>query len=191
MKPLVAIVGRPNVGKSTLFNRLVGQRQAIVEDIPGTTRDRIYGDADWAGREFTVVDTGGIAFDLADDFSAMIEEQARQAMTEAARNVQTAEITTAVRSVQLDNVRVREGDYIGIVNGDLVIAGQDREHVFDETLKRMHIEQLEIVTLYYGEGVTQQVAEEAARRIKSRYSHLEIQVVNGGQAHYAYIISAE
>jgi GTP-binding protein len=83
LKPLVAIVGRPNVGKSTLFNRLVGQRQAIVEDIPGTTRDRIYGDADWAGREFTVVDTGGIAFDLADDFSAMIEEQARQAMTEA------------------------------------------------------------------------------------------------------------
>ncbi|HLG74601.1 MAG TPA: ribosome biogenesis GTPase Der [Chloroflexota bacterium] len=83
MKPVVAIVGRPNVGKSTLFNRLVGQRQAIVEDIPGTTRDRIYGDADWAGREFTVVDTGGIAFDLADDFSAMIEEQARQAMEEA------------------------------------------------------------------------------------------------------------
>lgn len=83
MKPLVAIVGRPNVGKSTLFNRLVGERRAIVLDTPGVTRDRNYGDADWLGRYFTVIDTGGFEPDAQATIPAQMREQALLAVEEA------------------------------------------------------------------------------------------------------------
>ncbi|MBC8447207.1 MAG: ribosome biogenesis GTPase Der [Chloroflexi bacterium] len=72
-RPIVALVGRPNVGKSALFNRLIGHRQAIVEDLPGTTRDRLYGDSEWAGVDFTVVDTGGL------DIAASDPQQPKEA----------------------------------------------------------------------------------------------------------------
>ena len=81
--PLVAIIGRPNVGKSTLFNRLVGRRQAIVDNRPGVTRDRNYGVGEWVGRRFALVDTGG--FDLFDgeNMAVRIREQAEEALREA------------------------------------------------------------------------------------------------------------
>jgi GTP-binding protein len=81
--PVVAIVGRPNVGKSTLFNRLVGERVAIVEDIPGTTRDRVYGTGEWNGRRFTLVDTGGLELEPGTHIEARVQDQARVAIEEA------------------------------------------------------------------------------------------------------------
>ena len=79
----IAIVGRPNVGKSTLFNRLIGGRRAIVDDKPGVTRDRIYGSFDWRGRQFTVIDTGGFVPDSQNVFERAIREQAQYAVDEA------------------------------------------------------------------------------------------------------------
>jgi GTPase len=83
MKPIIAIVGRPNVGKSTLFNRLVGTRQAIVDPTPGVTRDRLYADAEWRGRAFTLVDTGGFEPLLEEEIPCKVREQAEQAIREA------------------------------------------------------------------------------------------------------------
>ena len=100
--PLIAIVGRPNVGKSTLFNRLTGSRRAIVGDEPGITRDRIYGTAEWRGREFRVVDTGGIIPEEKELIPSEIFRQARVALEEAAAIVM-------------------------VVDGRSEIAGPDRE----------------------------------------------------------------
>jgi len=82
-RPLVAVVGRPNVGKSTLFNRLIGHRVAIVEDTPGITRDRLYHNVDWRGIEFTVIDTGGIILNETDPLAVQVRAQAEIAMEEA------------------------------------------------------------------------------------------------------------
>ncbi|NPA91077.1 MAG: ribosome biogenesis GTPase Der [Chloroflexi bacterium] len=113
-KPIVALVGRPNVGKSTLFNRLIGQKWAIVEDKPGTTRDRIYGDVVWGDREFTLVDTGGLeiiphtrdgrpkARPLAEDsrdFIHEMQEQVNTALREADVIVLVTDVTDGVTPV--------------------------------------------------------------------------------------------
>ncbi|MFA7266507.1 MAG: GTPase, partial [Candidatus Nanopelagicales bacterium] len=80
--PVVAIVGRPNVGKSTLVNRIIGRRAAVVEDIPGVTRDRVRYDAEWSGRRFSIIDTGG--WDLrSKGLASQVSEQARRAAIDA------------------------------------------------------------------------------------------------------------
>ena len=82
-KPIVAIVGRPNVGKSTLFNVLANERISIVEDIPGVTRDRLYATTEWLDREFVIIDTGGIEIANTDKIAVSIREQAQIAIREA------------------------------------------------------------------------------------------------------------
>ena len=83
MPPIVAIIGRPNVGKSVLFNRILGRRDAIVHDTPGITRDRHYAEADWFGKKFTIVDTGGLVPDSDEPMESAIERQAQMAVNEA------------------------------------------------------------------------------------------------------------
>ncbi|MCI2056877.1 MAG: ribosome biogenesis GTPase Der [Oscillibacter sp.] len=96
MKPIVAIVGRPNVGKSMLFNKLIGQRLSIVEDTPGVTRDRIYGETDWCGRSFTLIDTGGIEPRTDDQILSFMREQAQIAIDHATVIVFLTDIRTGV-----------------------------------------------------------------------------------------------
>ena len=101
-KPLIAIVGRPNVGKSHLFNKLAGRRISIVEDTPGVTRDRLYADAEWRGRTFTMVDTGGIEPSTDDEMLLFMREQARIAIDTADVIVLVTDIRTGVTAADMD-----------------------------------------------------------------------------------------
>ncbi|HTJ87558.1 MAG TPA: GTPase, partial [Terriglobales bacterium] len=104
--PLIAIVGRPNVGKSTLFNRLVGSRRAIVGDEPGITRDRLYGNSHWLGHDFRIVDTGGILPEDKDFIPAEIFRQARVALDEAAAVVMVVDGRTELAGPDLELARL-------------------------------------------------------------------------------------
>ena len=96
-KPIVAIVGRENVGKSTLFNRIIGARHAIVEDTPGITRDRLYRDAEWLDREFTLIDTGGIKFNSAEGvIYGKVKQQAELAIEEASVIILVVDISAGL-----------------------------------------------------------------------------------------------
>ena len=101
-KPLVAIVGRPNVGKSLLFNRLCGQRLSIVEDTPGVTRDRLYAECEWVGRRFDIVDTGGIEPNTDNEILLFMREQAELAIRAADVIVLVTEIGTGVTAADQD-----------------------------------------------------------------------------------------
>jgi len=105
-KPLVALVGRQNVGKSTLFNRVVGRRQAIVEDLPGTTRDRLYADAEWQGRVFTLVDTGGLVLGSDDDLLNRVRAQAQQAAADADVIVLVTDVLDGVTAADEEIVEI-------------------------------------------------------------------------------------
>lgn len=101
-KPIVAVVGRPNVGKSTLFNKLIGQRLSIVDDTPGVTRDRIYGDAEWLGKEITLIDTGGIEPKTDDIILAKMRQQAALAIDLASVIIFVTDIKSGVVAADIE-----------------------------------------------------------------------------------------
>lgn len=102
MSNIVAIVGRPNVGKSTLFNRLIGERQAIIDDQPGITRDRQYGNSYWNGKNFTVIDTGGFVEHSDDVFESAIRSQVNIAIEEASVIIFMVDVTTGITDLDED-----------------------------------------------------------------------------------------
>lgn len=101
-KPIIAIVGRPNVGKSSLFNKITGKQLSIVEDTPGVTRDRIYADAEWSGKSFTLIDTGGIEPDGGDTLLSQMREQASIAIDTADVIILITDVKTGVTSADRD-----------------------------------------------------------------------------------------
>lgn len=101
-KPVVAVVGRPNVGKSTLFNKLIGKRLSIVDDTPGVTRDRIYGDAEWLGKKFMLVDTGGIEPDNGDVILSGMRAQAQLAIETASAIIFVTDINSGVTAADAE-----------------------------------------------------------------------------------------
>jgi GTPase len=111
MSNVVAIVGRPNVGKSTIFNRLIGERKSIVDNISGVTRDRIYGFSDWNGKTFTVIDTGGFVYGSDDIFEAAIRSQVKIAIEEARVIIFMTDVTTGITDLD-DEIAdlLRRGD---------------------------------------------------------------------------------
>ena len=130
-KPLVAIVGRPNVGKSMLFNKLTGQRTSIVEDTPGVTRDRIYGDCEWCGRTFSLVDTGGIEPNTDSDMLKFTRRQAEIGIELADAIIMVVDVRSGVTAADQDVatmlrksrkpvcLAVNKCDSIGLVNPDV------------------------------------------------------------------------
>jgi DAK2 domain fusion protein YloV len=150
--------------------------------------------AELANKEVAVVATRtvpqGIAALLAFNYQADLETNC-QLMTEAAGQVQTVEITRAVRSVQINGLPVTEGQYIGLLNDDLVTASEDAEQVVRQVLERLDPDDYEIVTIYSGQDVTAEQAEALAETVRTLYPHMEVEVLDGGQAHYDYVISVE
>ena len=117
--PLVAIVGRPNVGKSTLFNRLIGKREAIVDDQSGVTRDRNYGEGDWSGKRFRVIDTGGYVPESSDLFETAIREQVEVAVAEADSIIFLVDVKNGVNPIDkviVNMLRQSGKDYFLVVN---------------------------------------------------------------------------
>jgi GTP-binding protein len=150
--PLIAIVGRPNVGKSTLFNRLVGSRRAIVGDEPGITRDRLYGNSHWLGHDFRIVDTGGILPEDKDFIPAEIFRQARVALDEAAAVVMVVDGRTELAGPDLELARLlqRTGKPLFLAVNKVDSTKQDS---LADDFHRLGIREIYPISAEHGRGI--------------------------------------
>lgn len=150
--PTIAIVGRPNVGKSTLFNRIVGSRRAIVGDEPGITRDRLYGEAEWEGRRLRIVDTGGILPEEKDLIPAEIFRQARVALDEAAAIIMVVDGRTEIAGPDLELVRL-----LRKANRPLFLAvnkvDSEKQSSLINDFHRLGVKQMFPVSAEHGRGI--------------------------------------
>jgi GTPase len=150
--PTVAIVGRPNVGKSTLFNRIVGSRRAIVGDEPGITRDRLYGDAEWEGRRLRMVDTGGILPEEKDLIPSEIYRQARVALDEAAAIIMVIDGRTELTGPDLELVRL-----LRKANRPLFLAvnkvDSEKQSSLVDDFHRLGIQKMFPISAEHGRGI--------------------------------------
>jgi GTP-binding protein len=150
--PTLAIVGRPNVGKSTLFNRIVGSRRAIVGDEPGITRDRLYGDAEWRGRRMRIIDTGGILPEEKDFIPSEIFRQARVAFDEAAAIIMVVDGRAALAGPDLELVRLLRKTgrplFLAVNKADT----EKQANIVDE-FHRLGIKQMFPISAEHGRGI--------------------------------------
>ena len=133
MRPLVAIVGRPNVGKSMLFNKLCGQRLSIVEDTPGVTRDRLYAECEWLGRKFDLVDTGGIEPSADSQILAFMREQAEIAIQNATVIIFLCDIKSGLTASdqQVANLLLRSGKPVVLAVNKMDQVGQTNPDIYE------------------------------------------------------------
>ena len=151
-RPLLAIVGRPNVGKSTLFNRIVGSRRAIVGDESGITRDRLYGEGEWRGRQLRLVDTGGIIPDEKDFIPAEVFRQARVALEEAAAIVMVVDGRTELAASDLELARLlrRTGKPLFLAINKI---DTEKQQALANEFHRLGIRELFPISAEHGRGV--------------------------------------
>lgn len=163
MSGIVAIVGRPNVGKSTLFNRLIEEKKAIVDDMSGVTRDRNYGEVEWNGRIFTLIDTGGYVPDSDDVFEAAIREQVHIAMEQADLLIFMVDVNSGVTPLDkafANIVRQRPGQVILAANK--VDTGQHMDGIYD--FYELGLEEVMPVSAMSGSG-TGEILDEVVSRL--------------------------
>jgi len=145
-------------------------------------------------KEVVVIPTNtvpqGISALLAFNYQSDLKTNA-DLMERAASQIQTIEITNAVRSVEIGGLKIREGHFIGLLNGELVEAGNDLQHVTQAVLQRIDIGRYEVITVYWGDAVTQEQAEDLVSWIGGHYPDKEVELVEGRQPYYHYIVSAE